>query len=291
MTPSIPDKNSLPLYGCITGIVLPVDTFDLAAGIALRRGIFEIFSAPMLAFKEAPPGSHTPAPWVAVHGGFNFKSRTELVIEDLSALEGFAPFQAAWLIAVLLRLRVETPVRIAVVANIPLAMLPEKNNNWALALEASPHHIGIFRKLRQDITIEDMKWLAETLPLAGRFCLEERFMRALSIFDESMWSGSVEKATVLIWTALEILFDLGGEQSKTKAICSSLSEYVALDAQDRDRAYNVIRELYEKRGRIVHAGREIAAKDFAQSFALARTTFLNVLDRAELPRTRTRVLQ
>jgi hypothetical protein len=97
--------------------------------------------------------------------------------------------------------------------------------------------------------------------------------------------------TLLIWTAIEILFDLSGEQGETKAICSALSEYVASDAQDRDRAYNVIRELYEKRGRIVHAGREIEARDFGQSFALARAAFRNVLGTAELPRSRSRVLQ
>jgi hypothetical protein len=43
---------------------------------------------------------------------------------------------------------------------------------------------------------------------------------------------------------------------------------VAHDAQDRDRAYNVIRELYEKRGRIVHAGRKIEEQDFRQSLRL-----------------------
>ncbi len=291
MESSIPDKDALPLYGCITGVALPADHFTVASGITLRRGVFEIFSSPMLAFKEAPPGSHTPPPWVAIHGGFGFKCRAELAIEDLSTLEGFSPSQAAWLIAALLRLRVDAPVRIAAVANVPLALLPEQKDAWALAFEASPYHIGLFRSLRVDVTTEDLEWLSEMLPIAARFYHEERFMRALSIFDESAWSGRVEMGTMLIWTAIEILFDISGEQHKAKAICSSLSEHVAHDAQDRDRAYNVIRELYEKRGRIVHAGREIEAQDFGQSFALARAAFMNVLGRAELPRSRSRTLQ
>jgi Apea-like HEPN len=290
MASSVPDKDALPLYGCVTGIMLPVETHAVAPGITLRRGVFEMFSAPMLAFKEVPPGSHSPGPWVAVHGGFGFKSRAELAIVDLSALDGFSPSQAAWLIAALLRLRIDAPVRIAAVANIPLAMLP-KHNDWALAFEAAPYHIGLFRSVREDIKTEDLEWLSETLPVAARLYHEERFMRGFSIFDESVWSGRVEMGTVLIWTAIEILFDLSGELHKTKAICSALSEHVASDAQDRDRAYNVIRELYEKRGRIVHAGREIEAQDFGQSFALARAAFMNVLGRRELPKQRTRVLQ
>ena len=291
MASHIPDKDALPLYGCVTGIELPVDSFTIATGITLRRGVFEVFGSPILAFKEATSGSPTPGPWVAVHGGFHFKSRAELAIEDLSALDGFSPSRATWLIAALLRLRIDAPVRIATVANVPLAMLPEQHNAWALAFESSPYHIGLFRGLRADIKTEGLEWLSETLPIAARFFQEERFMRALSIFDESVWSGRAEMGTVLIWTAIEILFDLSAEQHKTKAICSALSEHVAHDAQDRARAYNVIRELYEKRGRIVHAGREIEARDFGQSFALARAAFMNVLGRAELPRGRSRILQ
>ena len=277
MAPAVADKNRLPLYGCVTGIVLPVNTFSIVPGITLRRGLFEIFSSPMLAFKEAPPGSHTPGPWVPIDGGLNFKSRAELAVEDLSPLDGFSPSRAAWLIAALLRLRVDAPVRIAAVANAPLVMLPQIKNCWALAFEASPHHIGLFRSPREHITIEDLEWLSETLPVAARLYHDERFIRALSIFDQSAWSGRAEMGTLLIWTAVEILFDLSGEQGKTKAICSALSEYVANNGQDRDRAYNVIRELYEKRGGIVHAGREIEARDFKQSFAVVRAAFRNVL--------------
>jgi hypothetical protein len=73
-------------------------------------------------------------------------------------------------------------------------------------------------------------FLKRCQPVAARLYHEERFMRGLSIFDESVWSGHAEMGTVLIWTAIEILFDLSGEPQKTKAICSALSEHVASDA-------------------------------------------------------------
>jgi len=285
-------QDILPLYGCVTGIVLPSESFSLATGITLRRGLFEIFSTPMMGFKEAPPASHTPGPWVAIDGAYHsFKSRVELVIEGLSALDGFSASEAAWLIAVLLRLRIEAPVRISAIANVPLGSLQERNDIWPLSFEASWHQNGLFRAGYLEMTAEDLDWLSSTLPVAARFFHEERFMRALTVFDESVWSSRLEISTVLIWTAIEILFDCSGEQQKTKAICSALAEHVAHGKPDRDRAYNIIRELYEKRGGVVHSGRRIERNDFGQSHSLARAAFVNVLGRKELPKLRTRSLQ
>ncbi len=283
----IPDKNTLPLYGCITGIIVPEPQVQLMEGITLTQGYFEVFSTPMLAFKEAGLGTHTPGPWVAVHGNFNsYRSRCELAVESLSALDGFSPSQAAWLVAAMLRLRAELPVRIAAVANMPLLSIPGQPDAWALAFESSARQTGIFRTQFTELTAEDLAWLSAALPVAADFYRDDRFMRAFTVFDESLWSGRVEVGTILIWTAIEILFDLSAQAHKTKAICAALSEYVAADAQDRDRAYTVIRELYEKRGRTVHSGRSIAEHDYAQSFALARAAFVNCIDRRQLPKRR-----
>ena len=276
-------EYELPLYGCLTGLILPVENFELAPGLTLRRAYFDIFDAPMMAFAPPEkPHSHHPAPWVAVRGGFTFQSRVELAIHDLGPLDGFSPSLAAWLIAALFRLRIEAPVRIPALAKVPLKQL-SNTNGTADAFESAPYHIGLFRGMHATLTLEDLQWAATTLPIAARFCHDDRFMRAFSIFDESVWSLRVELGTILIWTAIEILFDKSAEQSKTKAICSALSEFVASSPEDRDRAYNMIRDLYEKRGRIVHVGQKIDPNDFGQSFAFARAAFMNVLNRNKLP--------
>jgi hypothetical protein len=280
----LPDKDALPLYGSMTGIVLPADTFHVCEGVELRKGVFEIFSSPMLAFAEPlTPGTHTPGPWVVVHGGFHLKSRAELAIQSLAAFDGFLPSQAMWIVAALLRLRVEAPVRITAVANVPLASLPEHSNARALAFEASPFQLGLYRTDRADLDADGLDWLSATLPVAARLFHEERFNRAFTLYDTATWAGRVELATVLLWTSVEVLFDLGGVQHKTKAICSALAEYVAHDARDRDRAYGVIRDLYGKRGSIVHAGRKIDQQDFVQSYSIVRAMFRNVLGRQTLP--------
>jgi hypothetical protein len=286
------DKDSLPLYGSLVGLSLPEERLYVTSGVELRRGIFDTFSTPMMAFTEAPQGQHTPGPWVAVDGAYHsFQSRAEMALTNLSAFDGFTPSQAAWLIAALLRLRIEAPVRITTLANVPLSTLKDLRDVWPLSFEASPCQNGLFRNGRLEMTSEDIVWLTQTLPVATRVFHQERFMRALTIFDESVWASRIEIGTVFIWTAIEILFDCSGEQHKTKAISSALADNVARDAADRDRAYNVVSELYGKRGRVVHSGRKIAREDFGQSHALARAAFMNVLGRKELPKPRKRTLQ
>lgn len=286
------DIDTLPLYGSVAGITLPSEQIYVARGVTLRPGLFDTFSTPMMAFAEPANGGHTPAPWVAVDGAHHsFQARVELAIEDLAAFEGFTPARAMWLMAALLRLRIEAPVRITTVANVPLATLKERTDIWPLSFEGAPHQNGLFRAGRLDMTAEDIEWLSDSLPVAARFFHEERFMRALTVFDESVWASRLEIGTVFIWTAIEILFDCSGEQHKTKSISSALADFVGQDQADRDRAYQIIAELYGKRGRVVHSGRNIERADFGQSHALARAAFMNVLGRKELPKPRNITLQ
>ena len=286
------DKDSLPLYGSVTGISLAGEQIHVLRGVALRPGLFDTFSTPMMAFAEPPNGGHTPAPWVAVDGAYHsFQARVELAIEDLAAFRGFVPSQAMWLIAALLRLRIEAPVRVTAVANVPLATLKERTDIWPLSFEGAPNQNGLFRAGRVDMSADDLEWLSGTLPVAARFFHDQRFMRALTIFDESVWASRLEIGTIFIWTAIEILFDCSGEQHKTKAISSVVADCVGHDKADRDRAYQVTAELYGKRGRVVHSGRNIELDDFRQSHALARAAFMNVLGRKELPKPRNITLQ
>lgn len=286
------DKDTLPLYGSVTGIIIPSERMPIARGVALRSGVFDTFSTPMMGFAEPSSGGHTPGPWVAVDGAYrSFQARAELALEDLAAFDGFAPSQAMWLIAALLRLRIEAPVRVSAVANVPLATLKERTDIWPLSFEGAPYQNGLFRAGHMDMTTDDLEWLSDTLPVAVRLFHNDRFMRSFTIFDESVWASRLEIGTVFIWTAIEILFDCSGEQHKTRAISSALADCVGHDNPDRDKAYQVIAKLYGKRGRVVHSGRDIEREDFGQSHALARAAFVNVLRRKELPEPRSTTLQ
>jgi hypothetical protein len=158
-----------------------------------------------------------------------------------------------------------------------------KQEIQAIAFESAPHQIGTFTAMRVDVTDEELSWLRDMLPVAARLYHDERFFRAFSVYDQAQWSPTPEIGTVLVWTAIEILFNLASEREKTKSICKALSSYVAADQSDRDRAYQVIQSLYYKRGQTVHAGRTIAAQDVIQSFRLATVAFQRVLVDGGLP--------
>jgi hypothetical protein len=289
------DFDQLPLFGCLTGFTLPVENFEIGQGLVLRRTFVDTFGGWSMGFvaPHAPTMPH-PAPWAPVHGESSsmLKARVELAISDTS-LEGFTlPTATAWIVASLLRLRINTPIRVAVLANMPFNSMAD---NWrkveAMAFEMGTKQWGVFNAETVQATLEDLLWLRRCVPVAARLYQDERFQRAFSIYDEALWAPRKELATILIWTALEILFEASGEQNKTRAISQLASEWIGHDRADRDRAYNVIRELYHKRGRVVHVGRQIETADFIQSLQICKAVFENILTREKLPPPRLQAVQ
>ena len=285
MTEKAWDTSTPPIHGCLTGIELPRDRVEILPGIALRRVYVDTFGATMMAFAPPPtPKSHHPAPWAAVRGGFTFESRVEVELTDMNACDGLTPSVAVWLVAAVLRLRIPTPIRLAVIGNMPFDRMGERwQEVQAVAFESAPHQIGTFTALRIEATEDQLSWLRDMLPVAARLYHDERFFRAFSVYDQAQWTPTPEMGTVLVWTAIEILFDLASEREKTKAICRALSEYIGANESDRDHAYQVIQNLYYKRGQTVHAGRGMASQDVIQSFRLASSAFQRVLIEGKLP--------
>lgn len=278
------DPGVLPLYGCLTGITLPSDRVDLAPGISMHQCYVDLFGAPMMAFSPPPhPNAPHPAPWAAVEGGFAFEARTEVAITNSIESE-FKPSLVAWLVGAIMRLQLSVPIRMALLSNAPFAGMREQPNNFStVAFEDAPHQFGAFDGRTAQLTEADISWVRDMLPGVLDLYREERFNRAFAVFEQAQWCSHLEIATVLLWTAIEALLDLGPERNKTRALSKALSEYITESRSDRDHAYQVIREQYEKRGRVVHVGRSLESKDFLQSYRFARVAFRRTLIDRSLP--------
>lgn len=279
------DRDQSPLYGCMTGIELPSDSYELSLGLTLRQTYVDMFAAPMMAFAPpASPATHSPGPWVAVQGGFSFESRVELCVMDDGRFDGFTSSLTLWLVAALFRLRIEAPVRLAVLGNMPFNEMGLAGKDaMAVAFESATNHHGLFKGTRIKASADDLAFARDHLPIAARLYHDDRFFRAFSVYDEASWSPTIELSTVLIWTAIETLFDLGSARHKTRAIAKALSDYVGSSPADRDRAYNTIQDLYRKRGSVVHVAGKVESQDFMQTYALARCAFTKVISMGELP--------
>jgi hypothetical protein len=226
------DPSAFPLFGCLTGFTLPVETVGITKtnSVLMRQSYFEIFTHPMMAFgPPQPPARHHPAPWVAVASNYlTPPSRVEFRIEHDEEFLGLSASAIAWLLAALLRLRVEAPVRIPAVANIELRKVAEVPGAMALALENSQHQHGIFRKMIVEATSEILGWVTGVFPNAIRLCHNDRFIRAFNIYDDASWSTRVETATTLVWTAeksclTRVPCSTKGEKSRGRWPTSSLT--------------------------------------------------------------------
>ncbi len=265
-------------------MLLPCETFDIAKGIRLRNIFADIFTTPMMAYSSPDPGTHHPAPWSAVAGGSFFECRTELEISTLESCMGFSTKTVAWLIVAIMRLHLDGPIRLAALSNKPFQK-EHASASGGFLFEAAPVQWGIFNPNQRAVptTASNLAWFARELPLTLSLWPDERFQRAFAIFDEARWSANDASAVTMLWTAVEILLGVSASRDKGRVISAKLSGLIGKDPGEQEKVLPVIRDLYQKRGSIVHAGGKMAMRDFIQLFRFVSVAFQRTIVGGHLP--------
>jgi hypothetical protein len=274
------DGSTLPVFGALTSLELPMESFLVAPGVTLAQTYVDIFSPPMMAFAPPPDeNAHHPAPWVSIVGGLPFASRTELSLTSDGLPTSLTIHATVWLLAALLRLRLEAPIQLAVLANMPFSLMVNDPGSVDASTFESGRLIGHFRRNPARITPEDSRWLQKHYPklvelYSDRYGL---FFRSFGLYEEAAWLRSFEQSTLLIWTALETLFDIGFEPAKAKATARAISDFLMPKKSDSDRMYPAIRFLYQERNSIAHTAGNVA-KNFDTLVWIARNVFIKVIE-------------
>jgi hypothetical protein len=171
-----------------------------------------------------------------------------------------------------------------VLGNMPFAgMGAQWRSALSVAFETGAHHHGLFRQHTTQLSAVDLAYIRDFHPTAARLLHQDRFFRSFSLYDSAAWSPNIEQSMTLIWTAIEVLFNLGSVESKTKAVASALSKLIGTPPDDEPLAFKVIKDAYRSRSKFVHAARQLDPKAYMQSAALARTAFQAILVNGQLP--------
>jgi hypothetical protein len=82
---------------------------------------------------------------------------------------------------------------------------------------------------------------------------------------------------------MEVLFGIGTEREKKRAISRAISDYLSTDRSHRDRVYGEVSSLFEKRGSIVHAGKTGDVPDIVRTFRIGKKVLQKTILTGALP--------
>ena len=146
------DFDELPVYGCLTGFTLPVENFEIGPGIVLRRTVVDVhggggmfFTAPHRVPTRAggPLGDMQHGRVVLRDTNQVSQARVELLIFAALPDRSTLPTTVAWLVASLLRLQIDAPVRLSLLGRMPFGSEDAPGQlTEVLGLETAPPNWG-----------------------------------------------------------------------------------------------------------------------------------------------------
>lgn len=273
-------RYGLPLFGALTGVILKRAPFELAPGIEIRSTLIELIQSNTIAFALPEDASLPhPGPWQATRGGGTLECRVEISIREMPSLPVPTPARLLYLVAALIRLQVDSPVRLALIATDTFG---PNMQSWPDTLEVHTSHGGAFADLRQSIEDADIADLQRRLPPFARlFQQHPLFHRSWVIFDTAQWCPGAEAAMVMVWSSMETFFQVGAvRRGKTAALVKAITKFLGPDGAFEVRE---ILELCEERGGIIHAGRPPNPDRVGASFTLAKEIFRAAVDQERIP--------
>lgn len=272
------------LFAGVSGLSLAETPLDLGHGVTIRSTYAYLFSSPMMAFKEAPPGKPSPGPWRPVHGGFSRSITSEIHVSASALPERTSPSDVAWSIVFALRLGIDPAVELTATSNRALTSEVglDAPDVWINAVEVTPREFPLSIE-GGALTSEKAKWVSSTWPTALRL-ISDHAEFALAV-DAVMTGQYVQRPAltlVSLWAALEAIFSPATTELKFR-VSSLVAAYLEPPGERRKRLAKDVARLYDKRSAAAHGKPSHETSHVLASFNLVRDVLIKILSEGRFP--------
>lgn len=269
------------LYGGISGVALPVERFEVVAGLSIKKTYVRLIAPYILAFsKPHVPRAPHPGPWSALaETGLDIE--VELSLASDARPFGFDRLNTLWFTLALLRLRLGCALQMPVLSDRELGSIqrdPETAHRIPVELDLTRRGVSG----HQQASIEDLVWVKDNIERADSLARDQSFNRSLQVYNEALHSNSAAAAIVIVWASIETLLR-PGRSNIADRVCRALAAHLYPAGAERDRAFGVIRESYRCRGGIAHSGSKAEQRELTVALALARSALMKTVEIGVLP--------
>lgn len=282
---NVSDKEAGCLYGGVSGVTLPMESFSLGEGVELRQTFSHLFSANMMAFSPPGPKGYHPAPWKAAKGGFGYDIAVEICAPPRTSLgEAFDARETIWWIAALLRLASFPYLLVPVISDYSFREIPNiKDEPTLTPFETKRHIFGAPQGADCALSLDNLSWVAEKWRSAGQLLNSNpKFFSALKAFDASTAEGRASASMLALWGGIEQLFAPSAAELRFR-VAALLASYLEAPGKARLELYKRVLKLYNERSLAAHTATEVEVGPLAETYVIMRNALVRMIDEEKVP--------
>lgn len=286
-TAADPGIGSRPgyLYGGVSGVELPMESFSLGDGVEIRPAFSHMFSINMLAFAPPTSDGFHPAPWKSAKGGFGYDIAVEICVPPKTGRgEPLDARETIWWIAALLRIARFPNLTVPVISDCSFRDIPQLDREPTLTPFEVEERIFAAHKSTTPILDDDsLRWVSDKWRPVGRpLETNAKFYSALKAFDGASIRGRASASMLALWGGLEQLFSPSAGELRFR-VSALLAAYLVAPGAARRDLYRKILKLYNERSLAAHTAKEVESGPIVESYVIMRNALVRMIDEGRVP--------
>ncbi len=256
----------------LSGVQLDCESFDLGNGASLSRTYVHLMAHPILAFKPAEKGKHSPGPWqnvLARPGTTSVNLLAELAVPRNETAPTLHHEWASW-ITFLLRFMTDRIVTMTLISPLDCRALAN-GDTQATLIEPVPVRSG-----HSTISAEMATWLKEHWYASFDLSKNDALAyAAASIYHSHRTTEDL--GLVAVWAAFERLFSTNAPELKYR-VCTNLAAFLEPAGEARYVLFKRLAKLYDDRSNAAHGSPLKNPLAYKESASLASRAILRIIE-------------